>query len=122
MNLCDNAESLGRILRQNCHFIRATRKGVKQGFARAGSRKRVAALKKIVMMTKQQEALRIAAKFLYRQSLGYKVTERDCKMISDLCWLTLPMKYRMTKEEIARIKETTAMEGKRDPGIPESVY
>jgi hypothetical protein len=56
-------------------------------------------------MTKNQEALRRAAKFLRCMAEGITATPEEMKIISDLCWLCVPMKYRMTKEEIAEIRE-----------------
>jgi hypothetical protein len=51
-------------------------------------------------MTKTQESMRIVARFLRLQSLGYVTTPEESKLMSDLLWLTLPMKYRMNREEL----------------------
>ena len=50
------------------------------------------------------EALRIAAKFLRCMAEGAKPTKEECKIISDMCWLQIPMKYRMSKQEIEELK------------------
>lgn len=55
-------------------------------------------------MTKQQEILRKTAKFLYCVAEGAPTTLEDFKTFSDLCWLTIPMKYRMNRTEIDEIK------------------
>lgn len=61
-------------------------------------------------MTKVQDALRIAARFTRLQSMGYRTTPEECKAISDMCWLTLPMKYRMDKQEIIAMEAQVAMQ------------
>ena len=55
-------------------------------------------------MTKNQQVLRKVAKFLYCVAEGAPTTAEDFKTFSDLCWLCVPMKYRMSKEEIAEIR------------------
>jgi hypothetical protein len=50
------------------------------------------------------EALRKTAKFLYCVAEGAPATAEEFKLFSNLCWLVIPMKYRMDKEEIAEIK------------------
>lgn len=50
------------------------------------------------------EALRKTAKFLYCLAEGAPATTDDFKTFSDLCWLSVPMKYRMDKAEIEEIK------------------
>lgn len=50
------------------------------------------------------EALRKTAKFLYCVAEGAPATKEDFKTFSDLCWLTVPMKYRMNRAEIDEIK------------------
>lgn len=61
-------------------------------------------------MTKTQDALRIAARFLRLQSMGYRTTPEESKTISNLCWLALPMKYRMDKQEIVAMEAQVAMQ------------
>lgn len=55
-------------------------------------------------MNKSQEILRKTAKFLYCVAEGAPTELKDFKTFSDLCWLAIPMKYRMDKEEIDEIK------------------
>ena len=50
------------------------------------------------------EALRKTAKFLYCVAEGAPVTREEFKLFSDLCWLQVPVKYRMNAAEIAEIK------------------
>ena len=45
------------------------------------------------------EALRKTAKFLLCVSKGAPASAADFKTFSDLCWLQVPMKYRMDKAE-----------------------
>lgn len=63
-------------------------------------------------MTKNQQALRKTAKFLYCVAEGAPTTAEDFKTFSDLCWLCVPMKYRMDKMEIAEIKSHPWIEQK----------
>lgn len=55
-------------------------------------------------MTKQAEALRIAARFLRLQSMGAETSPKDSKIISDLCYLALPMKYRLSKQDLVNLE------------------
>jgi hypothetical protein len=48
--------------------------------------------------------LQCVAKFLYCVAEGAPATKRDFKDFSNLCWLQVPVKYRMSKGEIAEIK------------------
>jgi hypothetical protein len=57
------------------------------------------------LMTKLQDSARIVARYLYAVSHGARVDLKDVKLMSDLLWLSIPMKYRMSKEEIQAIKE-----------------
>lgn len=50
------------------------------------------------------EVLRKTAKFLYCLAEGAPATPKDFKTFSNLCWLCVPVKYRMDKDEIAEIK------------------
>jgi hypothetical protein len=50
------------------------------------------------------EALRKVAKFLYCIAEGAPATKADFKVFSDMCWLQIPMRNRMDKDEIAEIK------------------
>lgn len=61
-------------------------------------------------MTKQQDALRIVGKFLKLESMGFPVTAEECKRMADLCFITLPMKYRLSREEM-KIMEREAKDG-----------
>jgi hypothetical protein len=57
-------------------------------------------------MTNQQKALRTVAKYLWLISQGHTgITPEQAKQMSDMCWLALPMKYRMTKSEMAEGRE-----------------
>lgn len=51
-------------------------------------------------MTKQQEALRLAGRFLRALANGADASPAECKAMSDLCFIVLPMKYRLSKEEV----------------------
>lgn len=51
----------------------------------------------------QLQALRHTAKFLYAVSKGAPVTPDECKTFSDMCWLQVPNRHRMDKEEKAQI-------------------
>ena len=56
-------------------------------------------------MTQQQQALRLAARFLRLQALGYDTSRQESKTLSDLCFLALPMKLRLSKDEIAQLEK-----------------
>jgi len=55
-------------------------------------------------MTNQQAALRIAAKYLRLLSMGASLDCRHAKTVSDACWLALPMKHRLSKQEIEEME------------------
>lgn len=61
-------------------------------------------------MTKQQDALRIVGKFLLLQSKGYPATKEECKRMADLCFILLPMKYRLSQEEL-KVMQQEASDG-----------
>lgn len=50
------------------------------------------------------EALRKTAKFLACIAEGAPAGPEDFKLFSDLCWLQVPMKYRMDKAEMEELK------------------
>jgi hypothetical protein len=55
-------------------------------------------------MNKKDEALRIAARFLTAGYYGKPFTRQEMKIMADMCWLAIPMKYRMPKEELDQLK------------------
>jgi hypothetical protein len=56
------------------------------------------------MMSQKDQALRKTMKFLRCVAEGAPVTREEFKLFVDLCGLALPMKYRLSKEEVAEIK------------------
>jgi hypothetical protein len=54
-------------------------------------------------MTKNVETLRIVAKFLRLCAEGYCATPEEFKTMSNLCWLCVPMKFRMSREEMTEL-------------------
>jgi hypothetical protein len=63
-------------------------------------------------VTNTQKALRTAAKFLWLLEHGHQASKSEIKSVADLCWLNLPMKYRMTKTEI-EIEQSVERMGQR---------
>lgn len=55
-------------------------------------------------MRNKDEALRIAAKFLTAGFYGKPFTRQEMKAIADLCWVALPMKYRLSKDEMSELR------------------
>ena len=49
-------------------------------------------------------ALQLTAKFLLCLSKGATPSLEDFKTFADLCWLQVPMKYRLDKADIAAIE------------------
>lgn len=62
------------------------------------------ALAKQLAAKPRVQALRLVAKFLYCCAEGIPFTRQDCKRMSDMCWLQVPMKYRMDRAELNEIK------------------
>lgn len=64
-------------------------------------------------MSQKDEALKAAGKFLLK--LYYHATTpevaRACKTHADLCFLVLPNKYRLTREEHDSLKPKEAADG-----------
>ena len=56
-------------------------------------------------LTQQQQALRLAGKFLRIQAMGYDTSRQESKTLSDLCFLALPMKLRLNKAEIEQMEK-----------------
>lgn len=56
-------------------------------------------------MTKQQEALQVVGRFLRLQAMGYPASLAECKQMADLCFIVLPMKYRLSKGDLVEMKQ-----------------
>ena len=56
-------------------------------------------------MTKSQDTLRTVHNFLYALAHGASVKPSECKLMADLCALSLPMKYRWTRKELDALRE-----------------
>jgi hypothetical protein len=61
-------------------------------------------------MTKAQDTLRIVHNFLYALAYGAPCEPAECKLMADLCALTLPMKYRWTGAELDAMRERARRE------------
>ena len=67
-------------------------------------------------MTKQQEALRIASRAFRVMSMGAKIDARELKILGDLCAITLPMKYRFDKKDLAEMEAFAKLTGEATDG------
>lgn len=63
-------------------------------------------------MNQKQDSCRIVANFLTLHSLGFRATNEEYKLMADLLWLCLPMKYRMDKQKILAMQAQVAMQKK----------
>lgn len=59
-------------------------------------------------MTKQQRVLRTVGTFLRLQSMGYPTTPAESKTMGDLCFLSLPMKHRLSEEDLVLMNAQVA--------------
>lgn len=61
-----------------------------------------------------QKSIRTIAKFLSCCAEGAPTSREDFKLMANLCWLNVPVKKRMTKEEIEEIKSRPWEVSRRD--------
>jgi hypothetical protein len=54
-------------------------------------------------MNKKDTALRLAGEYLLRLSTVKGKMGKQCKRVADLCFLALPMKYRLTHKEFEEL-------------------
>lgn len=60
-------------------------------------------------ISKKDEALRLTLIFLRACAAGAIATKDDFKRMADVCGIVLPMKYRLTKDEVAKINQIQAV-------------
>ncbi len=63
-------------------------------------------------MNRRIDALKLAGTFLLAGYYGKPFTRQDMKRIADLCFIVIPMKYRLSREEMDRVqgRQSTADE------------
>ena len=57
-------------------------------------------------MSKKDEALRIAVRFLLAGYFGAPFTRQNMKAVADVCSVALPMKYRMPRKDFEALQKS----------------